>query len=192
MNWARSWAYSARPSRQCMRLHPAPPRSRWRSRGSCARPARSSAFVPQDCCPAHHQPRKLRRTVTSSTAARAISVRCIRPTASRARCTAARRARNVRCSMRGTCNGPAAALATLFSIPGILVDQSPAPVVDQVSALVGSARASRPVCSFRSTHHLPAPSRRTRTGGRRLSLPSFARVKTPLTREEFLFACRAA
>ena len=38
--------------------------------------------------------------------------------------------------MRGTCNGPAAALATLFSIPGILVDQSPAPVVDQVSALV--------------------------------------------------------
>ena len=40
------------------------------------------------------------------------------------------------CVMRGTCNGPAAALATLFSVPGILVEQSPVPVVDQMSSLV--------------------------------------------------------
>ncbi len=94
-----------------------------------------TAFVPQDCCPAHHQPAEAAKDCHENTPS---SDQCPMHQVDGKPCPMHSGAQSQErpCSMRGTCNAPAAALATLFSIPGILVDQSPAPVVDQVSALV--------------------------------------------------------
>lgn len=93
-----------------------------------------TAFMPQDCCPAHHQPAEARDCHKQPAA----DDQCPMHQADGQPCPMhdGSQSQGRPCVLRGTCNGPAAALATLFSIPGILVDQSPAPVVDQVSALV--------------------------------------------------------
>jgi len=92
-----------------------------------------TAFMPQDCCPAHHQPADAKDCHKQPVAAD----QCPMHQADGKPCPMHDGAQGEErpCVMRGTCNGPAAALATLFSVPGILVDQSPAPVVDRVSAL---------------------------------------------------------
>jgi hypothetical protein len=97
-----------------------------------------SAFVPRDCCPAHHQPSDAAKDCHKVPAA---DDQCPMHQADGKACPMHSGAQGQErpCSMRGTCDGPAAALATLFSIPGILVDQSPVPVVTQVSRLfIGS------------------------------------------------------
>lgn len=95
-----------------------------------------AAFLPQDCCPDHRQPAA--RDCHEKPLA---SDQCPMHQADGGPCPmhngAGRAERQNRpCAMRGTCNGPAAALATLLSIPGVLVAQSPAPVNDQISTVV--------------------------------------------------------
>jgi hypothetical protein len=97
-----------------------------------------TAFMPQDCCPAHHQPAEAKDCHKQPAA----DDQCPMHQADGQPCPMHDGAQERPCVMRGTCNGPAAALATLFSVPGILVDQSPAPVVDVVSALFATPDVS--------------------------------------------------
>jgi hypothetical protein len=94
-----------------------------------------AAFVPQDCCPAHHQPAEAAKDCHQQATT---GDQCPMHLADGKPCPMHDGTGNQDrpCAMRGTCNGPAAALATLFSVPGILVDQSPAPVVNQVSSVL--------------------------------------------------------
>ena len=91
-----------------------------------------AAFVPQDCCPAHHQPAEAKDCHKQPAADES----CPMHQADGQPCPMHSGAQSQErpCLMRGTCNGPAAALATLFSVPGILADQAPAPVVEQISS----------------------------------------------------------
>jgi hypothetical protein len=96
-----------------------------------------TAFVPQDCCPAHHQPAEA-KDCHKQPAAPTADAQCPMHQADGQPCPmhSPTSGQERPCVMRGTCNGPAAAVATLFSIPGILVVQSAVPVVDQISSLV--------------------------------------------------------
>ena len=113
-----------------------------------------AAFLPQDCCPDHRQPAA--RDCHETPAA---SDQCPMHRADGKPCpmhagTGSSESQNRPCAMRGTCNGPAAALATLLSIPGVLVDQSPAPVDDRISAIVLTAEVSP---SLSVQHDTPPP-----------------------------------
>jgi hypothetical protein len=99
-----------------------------------------TAFLPQDCCPAHHQPAEASKDCHEQQAAAGPADQCPMHSADGKPCPmhGGSQDQDRPCAMRGTCNGPAAALATLLSIPGILADRSPVAIVDNVAALVST------------------------------------------------------
>jgi hypothetical protein len=102
-----------------------------------------TALLPQDCCPAHHQPAEASKDChekEATQAQQAAADQCPMHSADGKPCPMHGGAQNQDrpCAMRGTCNGPAAALATLLSIPGILADESPVAVVDRIGTLVST------------------------------------------------------
>src|SRR5262245_14643934 len=104
-----------------------------------------AAFLPQDCCPDHRQlaAKDCHENPTANDQCpmhQADGKAC--PMHSGAGSPGSSDSQNRPCAMRGTCNGPAAALATLLSIPGVLVDQSPVPVDDRISTVVLTAELS--------------------------------------------------
>jgi len=113
-----------------------------------------SAFLPQDCCPDHRQPAA--KDCHQQSAAPVAEDQCPMHQADGKPCPMHSSAGNQGrpCTMRGTCNGPAAALATLLSIPGILADQSPASVDDKLSTLVLTPELS---LSLSVPHDTPPP-----------------------------------
>jgi hypothetical protein len=89
-----------------------------------------SALLPAECCMAHHTLAESTEPCHESTPAESCPMRavdgqaCPMHTGAAHHDAAAQQNAEEQCAMRGTCNGPAVALAGLFAIPGVLVSQS--------------------------------------------------------------------
>ncbi|HEY7290746.1 MAG TPA: hypothetical protein VH583_12995 [Vicinamibacterales bacterium] len=89
-----------------------------------------AAFVPSDCCETH-------RPRAAEDCHKAAATACPMHAADGAECPmhADETAPDKHCSMRGLCNAPAVALASLFSQPGVLSHVTTAAPVEQISPL---------------------------------------------------------
>jgi hypothetical protein len=110
-----------------------------------------SALAPQDCCPAHRAAAEgdpeCHQTGDDT---------CPMHAADGKACPAHASDDEDRspCVMRGTCEGPAVALASLFSVNGILAERLQVPYDVTSSRLIGSDHRSTPLVV---THDTPPP-----------------------------------